>query len=183
MKNKKMIICLLAFIAALVIASFVYTKLSKNYEPEQADIPQTEKVNKAPDFTVTDQNGQAVNLSDFNEKPVIVNFWATWCGPCKSEMPAFENLYKRYKDDVDIMMVNMTDDTHDTVERVKQFVSQNGFTFPVYFDTKADAANTYRVMSIPMTLFIDKNGNIVNTHTGAMTEKMLNNYIINLIGG
>ena len=169
MKNKKIIISLAAFAAIIALAAFSYNKLSQS------------ALKKADDFTVVDENGKAVKLSNFNGKPVVVNFWATWCGPCKSEMPAFENLYSRYKNDIDVMMVNMTDGTHDTVEKVKEFVTQNGFTFPVYFDTKSDAANTYSVFSIPMTLFIDKDGNMVNTHKGAMSEKTLNSYVINLL--
>ena len=182
MKYKKVIIGLLLLIVVLAVASFAYTRLSTSYEPEQISTS-GESFKKADDFTVVNQDGQIAKLSDFKGKPTIVNFWATWCGPCKSEMPAFENIYTRYKDDVNIMMVNMTDNTNETVKKVKNFISQSGYTFPVFFDTSAQAAKSYRVTSIPMTLFIDKNGNLINSHTGAMTEKMLNNYVIQLIGG
>ena len=182
MKYKKVIIGLVLFIVFTALASFVYNKLSVSYEPKQSSISGQE-IKKASDFTVVNESGQIAKLSDFKGKPTIVNFWATWCGPCKSEMPAFESIYTRYKDDVNIMMVNLTDNTNETVKKVKEFISQNGYTFPVFFDTSAYAAKTYRVTSVPMTLFIDKNGNLINSHTGAMTEKMLNNYVIQLIGG
>lgn len=135
----------------------------------------------AMDFTVYMQDGTSVNLSDFYGKPIVVNFWATWCGPCKSELPAFEALYNEYGEDVNFMMVNLTDGAQETVSGVSDFVTEKGYHFPVYFDTDVDAAMTYSVYSIPATLFIDADSNIVASHMGAMSESTLRNYIKNLI--
>jgi thiol-disulfide isomerase/thioredoxin len=165
--------------AVLVFAFIGYNYLADRYLPEEAPVSDSseEKAETADDFTVLDINGNEVKLSDNFGKPIVVNFWATWCGPCKSELPAFENIYKENKDDVVFMMVNLTDGYRETTDTVKDFISQGGYTFPVYFDTSYDAADAYRVNSIPMSLFIDKNGNLVKKQVGAMSESSLKQYI------
>ena len=113
------------------------------------------KKNTAPDFTVLDKDGNTVRLSEKFGKPIVINFWATWCPPCKQELPDFDKLCKEYGDRVVFMMVNLTDGYRDTVDGTKRFVSGKGYTFPVYFDTKDNAASAYNVSSIPQTTFID----------------------------
>ena len=138
--------------------------------------------NTAPDFAVLDGNGNTVRLSDKFGKPVVINFWATWCPPCKQELPDFDKLCKEYGDRVVFMMVNLTDGYRDTVDGTKRFVSGKGYTFPVYFDTKDNAASAYNVSSIPQTTFIDANGNIYTTRIGAMNEATLRIYLNALLG-
>ena len=139
---------------------------------------QSTKKGNAPDFKVLDERGQSVSLSDYQGKPVIVNFWATWCPPCRSEMPAFDNAYKEYKRKIRFMMVNLTTwEETQSVSTVKDFLLDNGYDFPAYFDTKGDAVKKYDVGSIPTTLFVDKNGDLVYKHTGMMSEAQLNDYI------
>ena len=140
------------------------------------------KKNTAPDFTVLDKDGNTVRLSDKFGKPVVINFWATWCPPCKQELPDFDKLCKEYGDRVVFMMVNLTDGYRDTVDGTKRFVSGKGYTFPVYFDTKDNAASAYNVSSIPQTTFIDANGNIYTTRIGAMNEATLRIYLNALLG-
>lgn len=130
----------------------------------------------APDFTVYDADGNAAKLSDFFGKPLVVNFWASWCGPCKSEMPYFDKAAAE-RDDVTILMVNLTDGQRDTVESVTKFAADEGYTFPLWFDTELSAANAYYVYSIPMTVFIAADGTLADYHTGAMSEEMLNAYL------
>lgn len=130
----------------------------------------------APDFTVYDADGNAAKLSDFFGKPLVVNFWASWCGPCKSEMPYFDKAAAE-RDDVTILMVNLTDGQRDTVESVTKFAEKEGYTFPLWFDTELSAANAYYVYSIPMTVFIAADGTLADYHTGAMSEEMLNAYL------
>ena len=127
----------------------------------------------APDFTVVDADGNAVNLSDFFGKPIVLNFWASWCGPCKSEMPEFEEAYAAYGEDVQFLMVNMTDGSRETVEVAQEFIAEQGYTFPVYFDTEMDAAITYSVMSIPCSYFIDAKGNLIARASGAIDAQTL----------
>ncbi len=196
---KKTILLAGALIAIIALASVFYNNYQKN-DPSQlgpsghyaeiqeqqndsSNINGTEESNAIPamDFTVYNQAEEAVKLSDFYRKPIIVNFWATWCGPCKSELPAFEQLYNEYGEAISFMMVNLTDGAQETVGSVSEFVMDNGYHFPVYFDTDMEAAMTYSVYSIPATLFIDADGNIVASHLGAMSEDTLRNYIENLL--
>ena len=80
----------------------------------------------APNFTVYDLNGNEVNLTDFFGKPIIVNFWASWCGPCQMEMPDFNEAYAIYKDEIEFLMVNMTDGSRETVEKASSFITESG---------------------------------------------------------
>lgn len=128
---------------------------------------------EAPDFSVVDGDGNTVKLSDFIGKPVVVNFWASWCPPCKSEMPEFERVRKELGEDVVFMMVNATDGVRETEEKAKEYVADQGYTFPVYFDTNQEASYTYGVSSLPTTLFIDKDGYLVTGALGVIEEETL----------
>lgn len=149
---------------------------------KKPDVTEDIKKNTAPDFTVLDKDGNTVRLSEKFGKPIVINFWATWCPPCKQELPDFDKLSKEYGDRVVFMMVNLTDGYRDTVDGTKRFVSGKGYTFPVYFDTKDNAASAYNVSSIPQTTFIDAKGNIYTTRIGAMNEAMLRIYLNALLG-
>lgn len=127
----------------------------------------------APDFTVYDTNGNAVSLSDYIGKPTVVNFWASWCGPCMREMPDFQKLYDELGSEVNFLMVNMTDGSRETVNRASGFIKGEGYTFPVFYDTEQDAAATYAVYSIPATYFVDADGNGVAYASGAIDEATL----------
>jgi len=127
----------------------------------------------APDFTVYDAEGNPVKLSDFRGKPVILNFWASWCPPCKAEMPDFQKEYEAQGQDVQFLIVNMTDGNRETVETASAYIAQQGYTFPVFFDTHYTAANAYQVRSIPATYFIDAQGYVVAQFTGALTHEQL----------
>ena len=149
---------------------------------KKPDITEDIKKNTAPDFTVLDKDGNTIRLSEKFGKPIVINFWATWCPPCKQELPDFDKLCKEYGDRVVFMMVNLTDGYRDTVDGTKRFVSGKGYTFPVYFDTKNNAASAYNVSSIPQTTFIDAKGNIYTTRIGAMNEATLKIYLNALLG-
>lgn len=149
---------------------------------KKPDVTEDIKKNTAPDFTVLDKDGNTVRLSEKFGTPIVINFWATWCPPCKQELPDFDKLCKEYGDRVVFMMVNLTDGYRDTVDGTKRFVSGKGYTFPVYFDTKDNAASAYNVSSIPQTTFIDAKGNIYTTRIGAMNEATLRIYLNALLG-
>ena len=134
-----------------------------------------------PDFTVYTEDGKKVSLYDKLDRPVVINFWATWCPPCKTELPAFDALAKEYGDRVEFMMVNMTDGERETVDAVLEFLLDNGYSFPVYYDTHMDAAMTYGVSSIPLTVFMTSEGKMTDYHVGAMTEDVIRGYIEDLL--
>ena len=127
----------------------------------------------APDFTVYDLEGNEVHLSDYFGRPIIVNFWASWCGPCKMEMPDFDAAYATYKDDIVFLMVNMTDGSRETVEVASEFSANSGYTFPVYYDTQYSAAITYSVASLPTSYFLNEKGELVAHAKGAIDADTL----------
>lgn len=171
-------------IIVIVIAFFGYERLSGKYTPEDFSV-ETEKpveLSVAPDFSVVDINGNSVSLSELKGKPAVINFWATWCPPCKSELPYFENMYKKYGDKVEFMMVNLTDGTDETVESVNAFIEETGYVFPVYFDTQFSGAMAYGTYSIPVTVFVDKDGNLIKQQVGAISETILEAYVLKILG-
>jgi thiol-disulfide isomerase/thioredoxin len=135
----------------------------------------------APDFTVLDALGNEVSLSSLKGKPVVLNFWATWCGYCVDEMPEFESAFREYGNEAAFMMVNLTEGSRETLESASGYISANGYTFPVYYDTKGSAAYAYGIRSIPLTYFIDSEGTIVSGGPGAISEKALREGIESLL--
>ena len=124
------------------------------------------------DFTVLDENGNEVKLSDFLGKPIVLNFWATWCTYCVREMPDFQAAYEKYPD-VQFVMVNVTDGYYETIDSAKQFVAEKGFTFPIFFDTESSATTAFKVTGYPQSYFIDANGNLVAHAQGMISMETL----------
>lgn len=181
--KKKVLVTVLGLLVLLAGAGIAYNSLKGSAKPGGAVVlkgtaSEVKKENeqetiKAEDFTVTDREGKEVKLSDYFGKPIVLNFWASWCGPCKSEMAEFDKVYQEMKEDVNFLMVNMVDGYQETREIGEAYVTEQGFTFPVYFDEKQEAAHTYGVTSLPTTIFIDKNGNLVTGAKGAIDEETL----------
>ncbi|HBR03559.1 MAG TPA: peroxiredoxin [Ruminiclostridium sp.] len=129
---------------------------------------------EAPDFTVFNADGNEVRLSDYEGTPVILNFWASWCSPCKSEMPHFNKVSEEYKrDELIFLMVDLVDGKRETVESGKRYIKESGYTFTVLYDTNQDAAITYGIRSIPSTLFINKDGYVEAGVEGMIDEETL----------
>ena len=200
MKNKKMLgIGVILFAVLIVGASILYNAMKDKVEDnsfqmagDKADENSTSNTNDtgtngtdtnadntdnekvaAPDFTMTDKDGNEVKLSNFAGKPIVLNFWASWCGPCQMEMPDFEEMYKTYGEEVQFVMVNMTDGSQETVESATQFITEKGYTFPVYYDTKMEGAYYYSVYSLPMTYFIGADGYVAGRNTGMISGENL----------
>ena len=187
MSKKALLALVLAFVALIIGASFLYQGLADQNPaqqqlatmPNQTTAPaadatapdpteEEELVIPAIDFTVYDADGNEVHLSDFYGKPIVLNFWASWCGPCKSEMPDFQKACTALEGEVQFLMVNMTDGSRETLDTAKAFLANSGYTFPVFFDTDMDAAIKYSVYALPTTYFINAEGNLV-----AYTEQAL----------
>ncbi|MBE6878252.1 MAG: TlpA family protein disulfide reductase [Ruminococcaceae bacterium] len=189
MKSKKgIVIAVVLFAAFMFGAFFLYSRLADGYDPnnmvetESGELKGEEAGNEAaqeyqpviaPDFTVYDIDGNAVNLSDFYGKPLIINFWASWCGPCQMEMPEFQSAYEEYGDEINFVIVDMTDGQRETVEKASSFIAENGYTFPVYYDTDMDAAAKYAVYTLPATYFADSEGYLVAHAKSALTAEMM----------
>ena len=138
---------------------------------ENGDDAEEERI-AAPDFTAYDGADAAVQLSGFAGKPVILNFWASWCGPCKSEMPDFETAYGEHGEDIHFVMVNATYG-RETRQDADAYLAENGYTFPVYYDTDYSAAAAYGVTAFPTTFFIDAEGYLVAYASGALDAETL----------
>lgn len=134
-------------------------------EPEQSI--------SAPDFTVIDGEGNEIRLHDRIGKPLVLNFWATWCPYCLEEMPTFETVYKDYLGEVEFMMIDATDGKRETVEGAKAFIESQGYSFPVYYDIASSAAMAYGAYALPMTFFISADGNSILYASGQINEETL----------
>ena len=200
-KTLKLLIWILAFAVVIVGAYVLYNRLSSEISvggiatvaqetkaPEATENPgetaaeTEEKGSEAPDFTVYDLEGNAYKLSDFRGKPVLLNFWASWCGPCQMEMPDFQKFYETHGDKVNFVIVNLTDGQQETVESASAFIAEKGYTFPVYYDTDIDAAMKYGVSAVPVSYFIDAEGYFVAWAQGAMDAQMLQQAMDMLLG-
>lgn len=114
--------------------------------------------NIAPDLSFTDMNGNLVNLSDYFDKPVVLNFWATTCPYCLREIPEFDSVYADYKDNVHFIMLNVAGFNGETAQMGMDYVAENNYSLPFYFDTEESVMTTFGLSSLPMTLFLKEGG-------------------------
>ena len=134
----------------------------------------------APDFTLVDQYGETHTLSDYAGKTVFLNFWATWCGPCKSEMPDTQKLYESYgenSEDLVVLAVANPGGQDVSQEEIEQFLEDNGYTFPVLMDTTGMTLAYYGISAFPTTFMIDANGNVYGYVPGAMTASIMESVV------
>ena len=135
----------------------------------------------APDFELAGVDGETIRLSDFKGQPVIVNFWATWCGPCRAEFPEFQQAAVDNADRLIIIGVNNT--TADQPDLIPGFLDEFGITFPIVLDEKGETVKAYRILGLPTTIFIDSNGVINEIFTGPLNKAYIESKITELSAG
>ncbi len=132
----------------------------------------------SPDLTLTDLSGKTVSLDDYLGSVVLVNLWATWCPPCKDEMPALQTFYENYKADGFVLIaINQ----EETLETVQPFVEEFGLTFPVWLDENYQAEREFNTMSLPSSFLIDRTGRVRLMWVGGVSEKFLEKYVTQII--
>lgn len=147
----------------------------------QGRIPAPQPGFLAPDLSLATLDGGSMRLSDLRGKPVLLNFWASWCAPCKAEMPAMQRVFTEYQDaGLTILAVNATH--QDTLAAASAFVAERGLTFPILTDVDGSTGALYQVRALPTTFFIDADGNIVDMIIGGpMSEALLRAEIQDLL--
>ena len=181
--KKTVVVLIVVLVVLLCGGATLYSLLKADVEPE---VPitgtktqaaeqaggggaQAEDASKAPDFKIYDEDGVQLTLADLEGKPSILNFWASWCGPCKSEMPLFDEMYQEFGSEVNFVMINLTDES-ETQETAMELIDKEGYGFPVYFDLDRTVQEAYQAYSIPVTYFLDEDGNIVAYANGTLNE-------------
>jgi len=183
MKKKIVGLLLLAVLIAIVIGNMVNQNIDqeKSMDNEQLGVDmigvaEKEGLNKGdvpPDFELTTLEGEAVKLSDYKGKKVVLNFWATWCHPCRAEMPHMQNYYEDFaeEENVEMLAVNLT--YGDSESKVIEFVKDFGLTFPIPMDEDGTIGEMFEVITIPSSYIIDSSGKIQNKIQGPMDDQML----------
>jgi len=131
----------------------------------QLDLTRPARAQSAKPFEVPTPDGATLTLADFRGRVVLLNFWATWCGPCKEEMPAMERLYQKFREQ-GLVVLAVSNDSEGSTRSVARFVKESGFTFPVGLDPRLRVASLYGVRVLPVSLIIDRKGNITHIALG-----------------
>ena len=194
MNDKKKLVVVIAALAVLLVVSVaIYDAYKDRVDPATGTVigdsqamgeVSTAAANNqspAPDFTMEDASGKSVKLSDFKGKPVVLNFWTSWCSYCKEEMPYFESAYKEYGDKVQFIMLNPVKSERSS-NGGKDFIKTAGYTFPVFYETEGKAVSQYGLRGFPATMFIDAQGSLVSKNVGAITQNKLDENIQALLG-
>lgn len=138
--------------------------------PDPTEETQPEGRKDAPNISFTDAEGNTLTLEQFRGKPVVINFWASWSGSSQRELAMFQEAYNDYKEQVHFLIINTTSDDRETREQADQMISDGGYTFPVYYDENASAANDFEVMTVPTTFFVDRNGKAIAYAAGELNR-------------
>lgn len=181
-KIRQFLLVILGIVIGLSAGTLILVGLDPSWllnQPEgsSGSQPAVPEVNKAaPDFALTTLTGDSVRLSELKGRVVAVNFWATWCGPCRLEMPLLQTYADRYPEDLTVLAVNDAE----PIEKVQPYVDDLGLRFPILLDEKELVTRLYRVRGFPTTIFIDRDGKIRYQHLGLLMEDQLRGYLTEL---
>ncbi|MFJ7668108.1 peroxiredoxin family protein [Lysinibacillus sp. NPDC097195] len=190
--KKNIGLLIVVLLIAAMIGTYVKQQIDKEREIDTALLgkeveERTVGLNNGdipPDFTLMNLEGKEMSLSELRGKKVVLNFWATWCPPCKAEMPHMQNYYEQYakEDNVEILAVNLTTEERDVtadakIDTVMTFRDAFELTFPILLDTENEAGSDYQIITIPTTFFIDSTGTIQHSIEGPMNLEMLKSKI------
>jgi thiol-disulfide isomerase/thioredoxin len=171
--KKNILIIIGLVIAVILIGSLIFLrdhleKITKEFNTGNS----TNATKKSTNFTLADLSGTNIALSDFKGKKVFLNFWATWCGPCIQEMPYINEIYKEDKN-IEIVTVNLSEPKN----IVEKFIQNNNYEFRVLLDIEGEVGDKYQAYSIPTSVLINEEGDIIDTHIGSMTKEQLINFM------
>jgi peroxiredoxin len=160
-------------ILGVLLAAFVFAIYSS-----VTDTTVVKAGKKAPVFSLPQLNGESIKLSDLKGKAVVLNFWGTWCEPCKAEMPALQKQYEAYKDKgLVVIGINIGE----TPVAVEPFVKGLGVEFPILLDRKSEITKLYKIGEIPASYFLDEDGVVRDIVVGQMTEKMISDKVAKIL--
>lgn len=191
MGKKALGLLLIATLIAIMIIGAVRANLEKNEEIPAANLgnvvefpdgsEQLAEGEMAPDFELRTLAGETIRLSDLKGRKVMLNFWASWCAPCRTEMPHMQDYYEEHAEEanVEILAVNMTDKDHG-MEKIESFADNFGLTFPLPLDETGEVGNAYEVLAIPTTFMIDTEGRLQTMYRGPMNEEVMTDLVANL---
>jgi DsbE subfamily thiol:disulfide oxidoreductase len=161
----------LFLMALTLIAGSGWIVVTRVVDTSQARFPPAPQVgHPAPDFTLATTNDEALTLSQLKGKPVLLNFWATWCPPCRAEMPHIQAAYKEYGA---AGLIVVAIDEQESADEVRRFANEFGLTFPLALDTSGQVGQKYLARALPTSFFVDRGGIIRHKFTGPMTEPIL----------
>ncbi len=152
---------------------FTDTSVSNAEVSESASIYAPDKGKQAPEFTLEDLSGQQISLTDLKGKVVLLNFWATWCGPCRVEMPTLQSRHELYPENLSVLGI----DFDEPKDNVMAFAEEFGLTFTILLDPGGEIQNEYRIRGYPTSVFLDENGIVQIVHIGIMSEDQLDDYL------
>jgi thiol-disulfide isomerase/thioredoxin len=161
--NKILAIFLVLIFTSGLLLVGCSTKPSETQPSEAAEVGKT-----APNFQLENLEAKTVSLDSLRGKPVLINFWATWCGPCLDEMPFLQEIYSEWSSK-GLMFLSIN--SGETATKVRSYMQQFGFSFPALVDSKNEVAATYRILYLPTTILVDKNGVILEIKVGAFPDK------------
>lgn len=169
-----------------ILSGKVVTEEEEEKAEEESDLPD------APDFTLTDQYGNTHTLSEYRGKTIFLNFWATWCGPCKMEMPDIQKLYEEYgENSEDLIVLGVANPKTDeypqnadvSQEEIGEFLTSNGYTYPVVMDTTGEIFASYGIASFPTTFMITEEGKVFGYASGTLSEDMIRSIVEQTMSG